>query len=89
MNCTHLRTFWVGVIVLLLPIFLKAQVQPVTASVKGGNFTSAFSVSLNTATAGATIRYTLDGSEPDSLTSAQYSAPLAPALCMPLAKPLE
>ena len=39
-------------------------VQPVQFSVEAGFFDTEFSLSLTTATNGATIRYTLDGSEP-------------------------
>lgn len=40
----------------------------------GGTFTNSVSVSMTTATAGATIRYTTDGSTPNG-TSAVYTAP--------------
>jgi hypothetical protein len=46
-----------------------------TFSPAGGSFPSAQSVSLATATAGATIRYTLDGSTPTA-SSTLYSAPI-------------
>jgi hypothetical protein len=59
-----------------LPLFLFSQVGLPVASVSGGKYTQAFTVSLSSPTAGAYIRYTLDGNEPDSLTSPQYSAPL-------------
>ena len=39
-------------------------VAPVTISVPHGNYTSAFTTTLSTATAGATIYYTTDGSDP-------------------------
>ena len=54
-----------------------AQVTPPIASVNGGRFTAPFSLSLTSATPNADLRYTLDGSVPDSLLSPQYTAPLA------------
>ncbi|MCF8245759.1 MAG: CotH kinase family protein [Saprospiraceae bacterium] len=49
--------------------------QAPTVSVGGGFFSSAFALALSSATPGAQIRYTLDGSEPDG--SAQfYSNPI-------------
>ena len=77
MNAIYSRSFWGGVFFLLLtPILLHGQVQNVVASVKGGRFTASFAVSLQSATTNADIRYTLDGNEPDSLTSLRYSAPI-------------
>lgn len=54
------------------------RVAPVVASVGRGLFSSAQAVTLSTGTAGATIRYTFDGSTPtlSSATSATYTAPL-------------
>ncbi|WP_199439736.1 chitobiase/beta-hexosaminidase C-terminal domain-containing protein [Umezawaea beigongshangensis] len=46
-----------------------------TFSPAGGTYSSAQSVTLSTATAGATIRYTLDGSTPTA-SSALYSGPI-------------
>jgi len=46
-----------------------------TFSPAGGSFSSAQSVTITTATAGATIRYTLDGSTPTA-TSLLFSAPI-------------
>ena len=43
---------------------------------QGGLYTSTFSVTLSSTTAGAAIRYTLDGSDPTD-TSTLYSAPVA------------
>ena len=78
MNAIHSRSVWGGVFFLLFSSFLlNAQVQNVVASVKGGRFTAPFSVTLSTITVHADIRYTLDGNEPDSLTSPQYSSAIA------------
>ncbi len=77
MNAMYSRSFWGGVFFLLLsPIVLNAQVQNVTASIKGGRFNAPFTVSLQSTTPNANIRYTLDGNVPDSLTSASYSVPI-------------
>ncbi len=46
-----------------------------TITPAGGTFTASASVTLSTATAGATIRYTLDGSDPTA-ASAAYTQPL-------------
>ena len=68
------RSMWGSVILLaFFPFLLRAQVQNVTASVKGGRFTAPFSVTLSTPTPNAYIRYTLDGNEPDSLSSPPYN----------------
>jgi hypothetical protein len=78
MNTIFSRSHWGSVLFLLLsPILLSAQVQIVKASQKGGKFVAPFTVSLQTATLNADIRYTLDGNEPDSLTSPQYSTPIS------------
>ncbi len=54
------------------------RVAPVVASASRGLYTSQQAVTLSTGTAGATIRYTFDGSTPSltSATSATYSTPL-------------
>ncbi len=51
-------------------------IAPVRAGVERGFFTSPFTVSLSTATAGAEIRYTLDGSEPTATRGQVYTGPL-------------
>ena len=51
-------------------------VETPMASMPGGFFSNPTAVSLSSATPGATIRYTLDGSEP-SANSALYSSPLS------------
>jgi hypothetical protein len=76
MTKSYTKHCWGTVLFAILPFFLFSQVALPVASVTGGKFTQAFSVSLSTTTAGAYIRYTLDGNEPDSLSSPQYSAPL-------------
>jgi hypothetical protein len=68
------KLLW-GVLFLAAPFFLLAQTAQPTASVGGGKFTSAFSVSLSAA-GGSAIYYTLDGSEPTN-TSARYGGPLS------------
>ena len=50
-------------------------VQIPTFSPAGGYFSNPVSVTISTATAGATIRYTLDGTTPDE-SSTLYSAPI-------------
>jgi hypothetical protein len=54
---------------------------PVTAtptfSPAAGNYTSAQSVTISTTTAGASIRYTTDGSTPSSSSGTVYSGPIA------------
>jgi hypothetical protein len=75
MSITTLRPL-LGGLLFYLPMLLNAQVQNVVASVKGGRYTSAFNVTLSTPTAGAYIRYTLDGNDPDSLNSPLYQGAL-------------
>jgi hypothetical protein len=43
----------------------------------GGTYTSAQSVSITTATSGASIRYTVDGSAPTSTTGTLYTGPVS------------
>jgi hypothetical protein len=69
-----LKLLW-GVLFLATPYFMLAQTAQPTASVGGGKFTSALSVSLSAA-AGSAIYYTLDGSEPTN-TSTLYSGSLS------------
>ncbi|MCC6435956.1 MAG: CotH kinase family protein [Acidimicrobiales bacterium] len=52
-------------------------VAAVTTSVPRGLYSSAQTVTLSTATAGAVIRYTTDGSAPSSTNGTLYSAPLS------------
>jgi CotH kinase protein/Ricin-type beta-trefoil lectin domain-like/HYR domain/Chitobiase/beta-hexosaminidase C-terminal domain/PA14 domain/Secretion system C-terminal sorting domain/Divergent InlB B-repeat domain len=68
------RLLW-GVLFLAAPFLMFAQTAQPTASVGGGKFTAAFSVSLSAA-GGNAIYYTLDGSEPTN-ASARYSGPLS------------
>jgi hypothetical protein len=51
-------------------------VQDVQFSVERGFFNVPFDVTLSTATVGASIRYTLDGSEPTETNGALYTAPV-------------
>lgn len=53
-----------------------AQVATPTFSPPGGAYTSAQTVTITTATAGATIRYTVDGSTPTA-SSPLYSGPIS------------
>ncbi|GAB4434908.1 MAG: hypothetical protein Kow0031_16650 [Anaerolineae bacterium] len=53
------------------------QVEPVQFSVGRGYFSAPFEVALTTATPGATIRYTTDGSEPTAGYGLTYSNPIA------------
>lgn len=48
---------------------------PVTFSTPRGRYTAAFNLALSSATPGATIRYTLDGSEPTWNRGTVYTAP--------------
>ncbi len=54
----------------------KTPVEGVTASVATGTVKAGTTVALNSATEGATIRYTLDGTAPTAL-SPVYTAPIA------------
>lgn len=53
-----------------------AQVAAPTFSPAGGSYTSTQTVTLSTTTAGAAIRYTLDGSTPTASTGTVYSSAL-------------
>ncbi|MEN9611034.1 MAG: hypothetical protein RLZZ628_1848 [Bacteroidota bacterium] len=69
------RQVW-SVVLTLYGITAFAQVAaPPVASVAGGRFNAPITVNLSTPTAGATIYYTLDGSEPTNASSV-YSAPI-------------
>jgi CotH kinase protein/Ricin-type beta-trefoil lectin domain-like/HYR domain/Chitobiase/beta-hexosaminidase C-terminal domain/PA14 domain/Secretion system C-terminal sorting domain/Divergent InlB B-repeat domain len=68
------KLLW-GVLFLAAPFLMFAQTAQPTASVGGGKFTAAFSVSLSAA-GGNAIYYTLDGSEPTN-ASARYGGPLS------------
>ena len=50
--------------------------EPVHFSAARGHYTTAFDLYLSTATAGADIRYTTDGSEPTATTGFIYTGPL-------------
>jgi CotH kinase protein/Ricin-type beta-trefoil lectin domain-like/HYR domain/Fn3 associated/PA14 domain/Secretion system C-terminal sorting domain/Divergent InlB B-repeat domain len=68
------KLLW-GFLFLAAPFIMFAQTTQPTASVGGGKFTNAFSVSLSAA-GGSTIYYTLDGSEPTN-ASTRYGGPLS------------
>ena len=53
-----------------------AQVAAPTFSPAGGSYSSAQSVSIASATSGATIRYTTNGTTPTSTSGTVYSAPI-------------
>lgn len=82
---THSRSAWLGSAVLSLSLVLGAcddggQPAPQTVAAPtftpdGGSFTSSVEVALATATGGAAIRYTTDGSNPTETTGTPYSAP--------------
>lgn len=48
-----------------------------TFSTPGGNYPSAQNVAITTATSGATIRYTIDGSTPSTTAGALYGSPVS------------
>lgn len=50
------------------------QVEPVVISLASGTYTGTQTVNLTCATAGATIRYTLDGTTPSALNGNDYTA---------------
>lgn len=51
----------------------QVKVTPVAFSVPGGSYLAAFDLVLTTATSGATIYYTTDGTDPEAITEDQYS----------------
>jgi polygalacturonase len=59
------------------PIVVPGTVASPTFSPPGGTYPQAQTVFLATATSGASIRYTLDGSDPNANNGAVYSAPIA------------
>ena len=60
-----------------------SQVEPVTFSIRGGIYTSSRTVSLSTATSGADIHYTIDGSTP-TLDDPVYTGPITISANTPL-----
>lgn len=54
----------------------RGAVEPVTVSVPRGFYATPFTVALNTTTPNATIRYTLDGSDPTMSTGLLYTGPI-------------
>jgi CotH kinase protein/Chitobiase/beta-hexosaminidase C-terminal domain/Lectin C-type domain/HYR domain/Secretion system C-terminal sorting domain/Divergent InlB B-repeat domain len=69
------RQVWSVVLTLYGMAALAQVAEPPVASIAGGRFNAPISVSLSTPTAGATIYYTLDGSDPTPFSSV-YSAPI-------------
>lgn len=60
------------------------QVAPPVFNPTGGPLTNGQLISISTTTAGAAIRYTLDGIHPNSTTGTVYSGSLSPSLTRPL-----
>src|SRR5262245_42835439 len=58
------------------PLLAADTVADTKFSVKRGFFTAPFQLVLSTATPGAVIRYTTDGSAPTQSNGAAYNAPL-------------
>ncbi|HZJ15862.1 MAG TPA: lamin tail domain-containing protein [Chthoniobacteraceae bacterium] len=58
------------------PYSLLGKVEDTQFSVKRGFFTAPFAVTITTPTAGATIRYTTDGSTPTATSGTLYSGPI-------------
>lgn len=56
--------------------YFLGRVADTSFSVKRGIYSAPFNVTISTATAGAQIRYTLDGSRPTATTGLVYSAPV-------------
>lgn len=56
---------------------ISDQVINPVASIAGGAYTGTQSVTLSTATAGATIKYTLDGTTPSETVGTTYSAAIS------------
>lgn len=61
--------------------YVLTSIAPPQIDPPGGNYTSAQTVTVTCATAGAEIRYTLDGSDPNE-NSSLYTAPLTVAASM-------
>jgi hypothetical protein len=77
------RQVW-SVVLSLYGIAALAQVaESPVASIAGGRFNAPITVSLSTPTAGATIYYTLDGSDPTTFATV-YRAPIPIAATTPL-----
>jgi hypothetical protein len=60
-----------------LSVVAQQQVAAPVISPDGGSFTQPQSVTLSTATSGASIRYTLNGSDPTADVGTLYSSPIA------------
>ncbi len=61
------------------PAIFNGAAEDPQASVQSGFFNQSFTLTLSTATVGADIRYTLDGSEPSSATGILYAGPITVA----------
>lgn len=59
-----------------ISIFCFGQAD-VSFSIERGLFTQAFTLTLSSSDAGATIRYTQDGSEPSATVGTIYSTPIS------------
>ena len=66
------------------PVVLGSAVATPTFAPPGGNYSSTQSVTISTATAGAAIRYTTDGSTPTSSTGTLYTGPVSVSSSMTL-----
>ena len=62
--------------ILEVEYIIENPVSTPTASPVGGTYTSAQTVTLSTTTSGATIRYTLSGTNPTCSTGTNYSSPI-------------
>ncbi|MBN1672629.1 MAG: fibronectin type III domain-containing protein [Kiritimatiellae bacterium] len=75
----------VACVALSIPFSLCAATVATPTFSKGhGFYSSAFSVAISTATAGATIRYTTDGSKPSASAGAVYSGAVSISTTTPL-----
>ncbi len=61
----------------IITVTVKSTTAAPTFTPASGNFTSAQSISLTSATPGATIRYTVNGDAPTSTTGTLYTAPFS------------
>jgi hypothetical protein len=61
------------------PAFFSGVAADPKASVESGFFNRAFSLTLSTPTPGASMRYTLDGSEPTPTSGIPYTGPISVA----------
>src|SRR5262249_28293693 len=59
------------------PVFFSSVVVDPKTSVQSGFFNRSFSLALSTTTVGASLVYTLDGSEPTPTHGTPYTAPIS------------